>query len=347
MLHTPVQVKEGFCGFVKASELVQPAREPSDQYSSAVGDLGDCGDRGAVGDRGDCGDRGAVGDLGDCGDRGAVGDLGDCGDRGAVGDLGDCGDRGAVGDLGDCGDRGAVGDLGDCGDRGAVGDRGDCGDRGAVGDLGDCGDRGAVGDLGDCGDRGAVGDLGDQYSSAAISTAPSTSFVLASQLLPAPITTTQHRVDSVSDDLTPDTPKFNGENKHRLMENLPSCSLTDSHSHLSASDVGAGRLKRVKVDPNDLYEDYPTSSEATSPSPGPSVSGPGLTGFFRASNLAVASPSLTSRSTAAASGREGDCGGVVSSVRPSVCVTERERGTKGHTKPLPKITNFFNKYGKT
>lgn len=130
-----------------------------------------------------------------------------------------------------------------------------------------------------------------------------------------------------------------GKHERKLTESPPTELADEESRHTS---VGVGRLRRVKVDPNDLYEDDPSSSEDESQSI-PRVSGPGIFGFQMASSLSVSSPQ-PSQSTVS-SDRESR---VASSVRSSVAGGSGRGGkggklATGHTKPLPKITSFFEK----
>ena len=117
----------------------------------------------------------------------------------------------------------------------------------------------------------------------------------------------------------------------------------DSHS-CKPDSTGVGRLKRVKVDPNDLFEDDPTSSE-DEVSPVARVSGPQMFGFQMASSLCVTSPVPSQSSTVSSDMKTRVTS---SSLTSSVAVEiggrgKGGKGTTGHTKPLPKITSLFEK----
>ena len=117
-----------------------------------------------------------------------------------------------------------------------------------------------------------------------------------------------------------------------------STEVVDEPSYPSTSyGGGACRLKRVKVDPNDLYVELSSSSDEEL-IPIPPVSGPGM-GFQLASSLSISSARPLSTRDAMQSvvfsGRPAENGG------PGA---RRKLASAGHAKPLPKITNFFEKY---
>ena len=129
-----------------------------------------------------------------------------------------------------------------------------------------------------------------------------------------------------------------------------SCPSTSGLSNLKrvnhGSSSGMGSLRRVKVDLHDLYTE--TSSDEDADPAGHPVSGPGM-GFQLASSLCTMPSSLTACSVTASSGKTSSV--ACSSARPpTVGESGAPRGgvhmpksSTGHTKPLPKITNFFEK----
>ena len=169
-----------------------------------------------------------------------------------------------------------------------------------------------------------------------------TSFVPASKLVSAVRTVTKAG-PLVLDDAVEDLSQSKREREKEILPFGPTeFPDKDTHAHQTSS-TGVGGLKRVKIDPSDLYEDDPTSSEEES-LPGPSVSGPGMSGFQLASSLSLSS--LPLQSGTVSSDRESS---VALSVRPSVAVETSGRGkggkfASGQAKPLPKITSFFEKY---
>lgn len=164
-----------------------------------------------------------------------------------------------------------------------------------------------------------------------------TSFVPASKLISA--SRVAPEVDDTASGSSSVLLRRCGKHERKLTESPPTELADEESRHTS---VGVGQLRRVKVDPNDLHEDDPSSSEDESQSV-PRVSGPGMFGFQMASRLSVSSPQ-PSQSTVS-SDRESR---VASSVRSSVAGGSGRGGkggkpATGHTKPLPKITSFFEK----
>ena len=148
-----------------------------------------------------------------------------------------------------------------------------------------------------------------------ITTTTTSSFIPASKLISTTNIDRTHSNDLLSNAV------FNRHHNDSGVisnESTPSSSST-SHDHQSTSDhfEGVARLKRVKIDPNDLYLD--TFSDEECVDSGPSVSGPGM-GFQTASNvLLVTSPPLTASSTTLSSGTMSS---ITSSVKPSTNTTE-------------------------
>ena len=92
-------------------------------------------------------------------------------------------------------------------------------------------------------------------------------------------------------------------------------------------------LKRVKIDPNDLFVEISSSSDEEL-IPIPPVSGPGM-GFQLASSLSISSAWPQSTGDTMPS--------VVSSVNPAENGGRGVLASGGCAKPLPKITNFFER----
>jgi ATP-dependent DNA helicase Q5 len=179
-----------------------------------------------------------------------------------------------------------------------------------------------------------------------LSNKPPTSFVAASKLVSDSRAVTQSDpvvLDDNDDDAS--GPSGAPQSKRGSERESPPSGATevtskDSHS-CKPESTGVGRLKRVNVDPNDLFEDDPTSSEDET-SPVPRVSGPQMFGFQMASSLCVASPAPSQSSTVSSDMKTR----VTSSSLTSSVAVEiggRGKGATGHTKPLPKIASFFEK----
>ena len=176
-----------------------------------------------------------------------------------------------------------------------------------------------------------------------------TSFVPASKLVSVSRTASMDSDRVVLDDAICSGSSDAARQRERdQMENpiFGAAEVTSKESQPGSAQVG--RLKRVKVDLNDLFEDDPTSSEEESSlSSVPRVSGPaGMLGFRLASTLSVSSLSLRpSQQSTVTSSKETQ----VSSSVPVGNGGRRGKGggkgpaRAGHTKPLPKISNFFEK----
>ena len=188
------------------------------------------------------------------------------------------------------------------------------------------------------------------YASLAVSNAtpsppqPPTSFVPASKLVC--VTSTVGEQDKLTPSSTgtsraaPDGAEMLQKVEEKSAEpTFSSTKVVDEPSYPSTSyDGGASRLKRVKVDPNDLYVELSSSSDEEL-IPIPPVSGPGF-GFQLASSLSISSAAAWPHSTSEARPS------VASSVRPAENGgpgVQRKFASTGRAKPLPKITNFFEK----
>jgi hypothetical protein len=114
-----------------------------------------------------------------------------------------------------------------------------------------------------------------------------------------------------------------------------STAVIDEQSYPSTSYGGrVSGLKRVKIDPNDLFVEVSSSSDEEL-IPIPPVSGPGM-GFQLASSLSISSAWPQSTGDTMPS--------VVSSVNPAENGGRGVLASGGCAKPLPKITNFFERH---
>lgn len=167
-----------------------------------------------------------------------------------------------------------------------------------------------------------------------------TSFIPASKLVTSSaITEPDNSVRSVTCDAVntvPDAAHVSSSNQRNSAESPSSLTGFDEHSCPSTSYGGAHQLKRLHIDPNDLYSE--ASSDEDLP-PTPPVSGPGL-GFQRASSLSISSALSQSASndmTRIASSGKSAWRATVSGARG-----KRKQQATEHTTPL-KIANYFER----
>ena len=184
-----------------------------------------------------------------------------------------------------------------------------------------------------------------------ITTTIAASFIPASKLL-LTTTDTEHLNTHTSYESVSMKQGPAEERRMSSKESTPSpSSVTEQEEHPSTSaDCGSvASLRRVNVDPVDLYVD--ASSDEEGVGSGSSVSGPGM-GFQLASSLLTVTSPLTTRTNLSSGSQSGS----VSSLRPSSSSSAagrrrsggggREEGGKsatGPAKPLPRINNFFER----